>query len=108
MCSTNPAALSVASPSSLAPLDGAGAGSAELDAPDARCSDQYIEKLAVTITPMEVPFDLASYVRVLKLASTPSWEEFSQISKVAGAGILLVGLLGFLIFVIMTLLPGGI
>jgi len=56
---------------------------------------------------MEVPFDLASYVRVLKLASTPSWEEFSQISKVAGAGILLVGLLGFLIFVVMTLLPGG-
>ncbi|PSQ21502.1 protein translocase SEC61 complex subunit gamma [Halobacteriales archaeon QS_8_65_32] len=56
---------------------------------------------------MEVPFDLASYVRVLKLASTPSWEEFSQISKVAGAGILLVGFLGFLIFVLMTILPGG-
>jgi protein transport protein SEC61 subunit gamma and related proteins len=71
-------------------------------------TDQYIEKRAPTRQDMEVPFDLASYVRVLKLASTPSWNEFSQISKVAGAGILLVGLLGFLIFIVMSLLPGGV
>jgi protein transport protein SEC61 subunit gamma-like protein len=55
---------------------------------------------------MEVPYDLASYVRVLKLASTPSWNEFSQVSKIAGAGILLVGLLGFLMFAVMSFLPG--
>ena len=82
-------------------------GTGALNRRRGRSDDQYIEKLAVAIAAMEVPFDLASYVRVLKLASTPSWEEFSQISKVAGAGILLVGLLGFLIFVVMTLLPGG-
>jgi protein transport protein SEC61 subunit gamma-like protein len=57
---------------------------------------------------MEVPKDLTSYVRVLKLASTPSTEEFSQVSLVAGAGIMLVGVLGFMIFVIMTFMPGGI
>ncbi|WP_135663382.1 protein translocase SEC61 complex subunit gamma [Halorhabdus rudnickae] len=57
---------------------------------------------------MDVPYDLTSYVRVLKLASTPSWQEFSQVAKIAGAGILLVGLLGFLIFVVMTFVPGGI
>jgi protein transport protein SEC61 subunit gamma-like protein len=57
---------------------------------------------------MEVPKDLTSYVRVLKLASTPSTEEFSQVSLIAGAGILLVGILGFVIFVLMTFLPGGI
>ncbi|MGM0590923.1 MAG: protein translocase SEC61 complex subunit gamma [Halobacteriota archaeon] len=57
---------------------------------------------------MDVKYDLASYVRVLKLASTPSWNEFSQISKIAGAGILLVGFLGFVIFAIMSLLPGGV
>ncbi|MFT4890819.1 MAG: protein transport protein SEC61 subunit gamma-like protein [Halobacteriales archaeon] len=50
---------------------------------------------------MQVPTDLSSYARVLKMASTPSWEEFSQIAKIAGAGILLVGLLGFLIFLVM-------
>ena len=43
---------------------------------------------------MKVPYDLNSYVRVLKLASTPSWTEFSQIAKIAGAGIVLVGILG--------------
>ncbi|MFB6086881.1 MAG: protein translocase SEC61 complex subunit gamma [Haloarculaceae archaeon] len=56
---------------------------------------------------MKVPTDLNSYVRVLKLASTPSWEEFSQIAKIAGAGIILVGLLGFAIFVVMNFVPGG-
>jgi protein transport protein SEC61 subunit gamma-like protein len=56
---------------------------------------------------MDVKYDLASYIRVLKMASTPSWDEFSQVSKVAGAGILLVGLMGFIIFAVMTLLPGG-
>ena len=56
---------------------------------------------------MEVPYDLASYVRVLKLASTPSWNEFSQVAKIAGAGILLVGLLGFMIYVFMFIMPGG-
>jgi protein transport protein SEC61 subunit gamma-like protein len=57
---------------------------------------------------MDVPYDLTSYVRVLKLASTPSWGEFSQVSKIAGAGILLVGLLGFIIFAVMSFLPGGV
>ncbi|AQL41899.1 protein translocase SEC61 complex subunit gamma [Halorientalis sp. IM1011] len=51
---------------------------------------------------MQVPYDLTSYVRVLKLASTPSWEEFSQIAKIAGAGIGLVGLMGFVIFLLMS------
>ncbi len=55
---------------------------------------------------MDVPYDLNSYVRVLKLASTPSTDEFLQVSKIAGAGIILVGFLGFLIFAIMSLLPG--
>jgi protein transport protein SEC61 subunit gamma-like protein len=41
--------------------------------------------------------ELSSYVRVLKMASTPSFSEFSQIAKIAGAGIVVVGILGFLI-----------
>jgi protein transport protein SEC61 subunit gamma-like protein len=44
---------------------------------------------------------------VLKLSSTPSWEEFSQVAKIAGAGSALVGLLGFVIFVVMFFLPGA-
>ncbi|MWV63332.1 protein translocase SEC61 complex subunit gamma [Halorubrum sp. JWXQ-INN 858] len=55
---------------------------------------------------MDVPYDLNSYIRVLKLASTPSTDEFLQVSKIAGAGIVLVGFLGFMIFAVMSLLPG--
>jgi protein transport protein SEC61 subunit gamma-like protein len=50
---------------------------------------------------MDVPLELSAYTRVLRLASTPSWEEFSQIAKIAGAGILLIGLIGFIIFLVM-------
>lgn len=57
---------------------------------------------------MKVPYDLESYVRVLRMASTPTWEEFSQVSKIAGAGILLVGLIGFIIFTVMSFVPGGV
>jgi protein transport protein SEC61 subunit gamma-like protein len=39
------------------------------------------------------------YLRVLKLARTPTREEFSKIAIVAAAGVLLIGLVGFLIFV---------
>jgi protein transport protein SEC61 subunit gamma-like protein len=56
---------------------------------------------------MRTPTDLSSYLRVLKLASTPSWQEFSQVAKIAGAGIVLVGLLGFVIFIFMAFVPGG-
>jgi protein transport protein SEC61 subunit gamma-like protein len=40
------------------------------------------------------------YLRVLKLARTPTREEFSRIAIVAAAGVLLIGLIGFLIYVI--------
>ena len=57
---------------------------------------------------MDLPLTLSSYVRVLKLASTPTWEEFSQVAKIAGAGVMLVGTIGFFIFLIMTFMPGAI
>jgi len=40
------------------------------------------------------------YGRVLKMARKPTDEEYSKTSKITGAGILLIGGLGFLIFLI--------
>ncbi len=57
---------------------------------------------------MDVKYELSEYVRVLKLASRPEWDEFSQVSKIAGAGVFLVGLIGFVIYVIMFFVTGGI
>jgi protein transport protein SEC61 subunit gamma-like protein len=56
---------------------------------------------------MDVKYDMSSYRRVLELASTPAWDEFSQVALIAGAGIVLIGILGFLIFTMMTVLPGA-
>ena len=39
------------------------------------------------------------YLRVLKLARTPTREEFTKIATVAAAGVLVIGMIGFLIYV---------
>jgi len=45
------------------------------------------------------------YWRVIKLARTPTREEFQRIAIVAAAGIILIGLIGFLILTFMDVLP---
>ena len=45
------------------------------------------------------------YWRVIKLARTPTREEFQKIAIVAAAGIILIGLIGFLILSFMGFLP---
>jgi protein transport protein SEC61 subunit gamma-like protein len=45
------------------------------------------------------------YIRVLRLARKPSREEFTMIAKVSMAGIALIGMMGFLIYVLLTQLP---
>lgn len=57
-------------------------------------------------TPRNIPLRLGEYIRVLKLTRKPSMEEFSIIAKVAGAGILLVGFIGFIIYILITVMPG--
>jgi len=42
------------------------------------------------------------YGRVLKMARKPTNDEYSKTSKITGAGILLIGGLGFLIFLLAT------
>jgi len=45
---------------------------------------------------------------ILKLARKPTREEFMMIAKVAGAGILLIGAIGFLIYLVLTEVPQGV
>jgi protein transport protein SEC61 subunit gamma-like protein len=49
--------------------------------------------------------NLQEYIRVLKLARKPSREEFTMIAKVSIAGMALIGVIGFLIFALLTELP---
>ncbi|MCC7565327.1 MAG: protein translocase SEC61 complex subunit gamma [Methanomicrobiaceae archaeon] len=48
---------------------------------------------------------LKKYLRVLKLARTPTRDEFSKIAIVAAVGILLIGLIGFALYELMLVLP---
>jgi protein transport protein SEC61 subunit gamma-like protein len=41
------------------------------------------------------------YWRVIKLARTPTRDEFTKIALVAAAGILIIGMIGFLVYVMM-------
>jgi protein transport protein SEC61 subunit gamma-like protein len=56
--------------------------------------------------PGNVPLKLSEYLRVLKLTRKPTREEYTLIAKVAGAGILLIGLIGYIIYLLITILPG--
>lgn len=53
----------------------------------------------------DIPKKLNEYVRILKLAKRPNREEFLKISKIAGAAMALVGLIGFFIYLLMSVLP---
>ncbi|MDI9632760.1 MAG: protein translocase SEC61 complex subunit gamma [Methanolinea sp.] len=61
------------------------------------------------ITRPELKFDVneelfRKYWRVIKLARTPTREEFQKIAVVAAVGVLIVGLIGFTIYELMLLL----
>jgi protein transport protein SEC61 subunit gamma-like protein len=49
--------------------------------------------------------NMGEYVRVLKLARKPSREEFTMVAKVSMAGIGAIGVLGFIIYALLTELP---
>lgn len=45
------------------------------------------------------------YIRILKLARFPTRDEYTKIGLVAAAGVVLVGIIGFIIYEIFLLLP---
>ncbi|WP_410507970.1 protein translocase SEC61 complex subunit gamma [Methanosarcina hadiensis] len=57
------------------------------------------------ITTKSVGQAIRAHLRVLKLTKKPSREEFLTIAKVAGAGILAVGAIGFIIYILLHMLP---
>ena len=45
------------------------------------------------------------YFRILKLARTPTRDEFTKITLVAALGVVIIGLIGFIIYEFLLLLP---
>jgi protein transport protein SEC61 subunit gamma and related proteins len=45
------------------------------------------------------------YWRVLKLARFPKRDEYTKIAMVAAAGVLVIGMLGFIVYLLFVYLP---
>jgi protein transport protein SEC61 subunit gamma-like protein len=63
------------------------------------------ENKAGSISLDSITNSIKQYIRILQLTRKPSMEEFLMISKVAGAGIVLIGVIGFIIYMVMVLIP---
>ncbi|MFB6208749.1 MAG: protein translocase SEC61 complex subunit gamma [Candidatus Nanohaloarchaea archaeon] len=48
---------------------------------------------------------LNEYKRVLQIATKPDREEFSMAAKVTGAGIVIIGVMGFVFYLASNLIP---
>ncbi len=66
------------------------------------------ENKSSSISLENITNSLKQYIRILQLTRKPSMDEFMTISKVAGAGILLIGIIGFFVYLIMVLIPTAI
>ena len=56
---------------------------------------------------MDIRESLARISRVMQVASKPTKDEFGQSAKITGAGLLLIGATGFVIFLAAMLLGGN-
>ncbi len=51
---------------------------------------------------------LNEYLKILKMARKPDRDEFLSTTKIAVAVMFVVGLAGFLIYILMEILPGAL
>ena len=50
-------------------------------------------------------FGKGKYSRIIKMARTPTWDEYKKTVYITGAGILVIGFVGFAIWWLMEILP---
>ncbi|MBU7032220.1 MAG: protein translocase SEC61 complex subunit gamma [Theionarchaea archaeon] len=53
---------------------------------------------------MNMKEKLGTYTRVLRLARKPDTKEYTQVAKITGMGILVIGLVGFIIKMVSQLI----
>lgn len=53
----------------------------------------------------KVESKINEYLRVLRIAEQPDREEFEMSAKITGAGIVLIGLIGFAFYLAQNLIP---
>lgn len=53
----------------------------------------------------ELKAKLNEYQRVLKIASKPDREEFEMSAKITGVGMLIIGIIGFIFYLLANIIP---
>ncbi len=66
--------------------------------------DDRIEDLEDSITERVKRIGRGKYSRILKMAKKPSRDEFGKSSLITGIGIMIIGGLGFIIYLLMNVL----
>ncbi|MDI9646250.1 MAG: protein translocase SEC61 complex subunit gamma [Archaeoglobales archaeon] len=56
----------------------------------------------------EIREKLMEYYNIIKMARKPDWEEFSTTAKIAIAVIFIIGFVGFVVYLLMEILPGAL
>jgi protein transport protein SEC61 subunit gamma-like protein len=51
---------------------------------------------------------LANYKRVLQIAKKPSREDYLETAKICAIGLIVIGVIGFLLYLISVAFPGGL
>lgn len=52
---------------------------------------------------LDIKEKLGEWARVLKITRKPTREEFSAAAKITGIGLVVIGMLGFAIFLLLTI-----
>ncbi|HID42334.1 MAG TPA: protein translocase SEC61 complex subunit gamma [Archaeoglobaceae archaeon] len=55
----------------------------------------------------DIETKIREYIKLLKMARKPDSEEFFTTTKVAMAVMVIIGLVGFVIYLLMNVLPGA-
>ncbi len=75
---------------------------------DPRCTAERQEGCILFVLVRQVSKYIEKYIRVMKLLKKPNRDEFWAGVKIAGAGLLLVGLIGYVIwFILLHILHVG-
>jgi protein transport protein SEC61 subunit gamma-like protein len=54
---------------------------------------------------MKIVDTIKNYVRVLRIAKKPSWNEFSDTARICLIGMSVVGIIGFILYMLFIVVP---
>lgn len=57
---------------------------------------------------LDIPGFLASAKRIFLLSRKPSWKDYQTMAKITGLGILVIGLIGFVVIFVFKLFKIGV